>query len=950
MRTSMYRWISSAIMAAFLMGPVCWLQAQVLVKNRIVGEIRSDRMMVVRGSLHPLVAVARDEGQLPGSYAIQGMSLLFNRSAAQQDDLNRLLAQQQTRGSAMFHHWLTPAQFAARYGTSQSDLQAAAAWLRSQGFTVDQIPPSADRIDFSGTAAQVNAAFHTEMHRYLLRGAEHWANSTELSFPQAIAGMVIGVAHLNTFRPAVSHLKSTPIHLARKPGSTRLRPYYTVTNSGAPVNYLAPADIQTIYDITALYGAGVSGTGQYLGIMGQTDITQYMSDISIFRSLSGLNASNLPTQIVMPGTGSTSGEAAAGAATGDLGESDLDTEWSGAVAKDASIIYVTVGSNQNYSVLDALQYAIQTDLVNNNQNVLPVISISYGNCEQQYTQAEIEQYVGLGQQANSQGQTIVASSGDDGSADCDGLVNNVQETAATLGLAVDFPGSSPYTTAAGGTSFEADINSPAQYWDEAGNYTTSQGATNGSALSYIPEGAWNDSPTLAAAQANGGLGAGGGGISEVFNANPNYSVAASSPPTPSLAGTGLSYLAAKPFWQTGPGVPNDGARDVPDVALSADPDHDGYVMCTEETNNSGAITIPSCASPTQYPYTDANGSGTIYGGTSVSAPQFAAMITLWNQAAGYTISSAHGGGVGNANYILYALAQTSPSVFHDVVASSNQATNSNAVDCQQGTPSCVPDPNNSGNYIMAGYDVGAGYDQATGLGSVDVAAMSAVWGSASPAGESFNPNTGNPAPDFQIVGNPAQVSLIPSGSATATIDSTALDGFTGTVTLTCAGQSAHGISCNFGGQPSATVTPGATLGASGSSATLTIVAAATATPSLQYPRIFPHGMPPSQQQQPWQRLAGGGIAFAALCMMGLPAQRRRFLSRFGRQANWMAMSLLLLIVCVGATIGCSSTSSAAGLNIAPPNPGPTPNISNYVTVTATAGTDVHSIAITYNLQ
>ena len=655
MKPSILRWMTGSMAAMLLLCVANTLSAQALVKNRIVGAIRSDRMVVVRGSLHPLVAVAQDEGQLSGSYAIHGMSLLFNRSAAQQDDLNHLLAQQQTPGSATYHQWLQPAQFAARYGVSQSDLQAAAAWLRSQGFTLDAIPPSADRIDFSGTAAQVNAAFHTEMHRYALQSAqpgansaEHWANSTELSFPQALAGMVLGVEHLNTFHSAVSHLKSRPTHLVRAPGSTQMHPEYTVPGNNGPPNFLAPADIQTIYDITALYNSGISGTNQYIGIMGQTDITQYSSDISTFRSLSGLNSSNLPTQVVVPGSGSVSGEAAAGAACGDLGESDLDVEWAGAVAKDANLIYVTVGgqtcingqSGGSYGVLDSLQYAIQTDLVNNSQNVIPVLSISYGNCEQQYTSAQIQNIVQLEQQANSQGQTIVASSGDNGSADCDGVVNNQTEYAATLGLAVDFPASSPYTTAAGGTSLVADLNTPAQYWNEGGNYTTSAGATNGSALSYIPEGAWNDTPTLSAAKANGGLGAAGGGISEIFNASPNYSVASSSSSTPVLPAS-LSYLAAKPSWQTGPGVPNDGARDVPDISLATDPDHDGYVICTEETSSSGAITGPSCNG--KYPYVDTTGSGSVYGGTSVAAPQLAAMITLWNQATGYTITSTHGG-------------------------------------------------------------------------------------------------------------------------------------------------------------------------------------------------------------------------------------------------------------------------------------------------------------------
>jgi hypothetical protein len=914
--------------------------AQSGVQRRITGAIRTDQVAQVRGSLHPLAAVAQDEGALDGAYAIHGMSLVFNRSAQQEKDLENLLEQQRTSGSPYFHHWLQPAEFAARFGVSPGDLQAAAAWLRSQGFTIDQIPPSNDRIDFSGTAAQVNAAFHTEMHRYNLHGQEHWANSTELAFPQALAGMVIGVRHLNTFHAEVPHLKRTPVRLQRVPGSTQQHPQYTVQSQNGPVNYLAPGDVQTIYDVTPLYGASISGTGQYIGIIGRTDITQYQSDIQTFRSLSGLNASNMPTQVVVPGTGSTSGEAASGAASGDLAESDLDLEWAGAIAKDASLIYVTVGNGTNNGVFDSLQYAIQTDLVNSGKNVIPVLSMSYGSCEQQTLQADVESVVQWEQQANAQGQTLVVSAGDTGSADCDGTVNNQTEVQATLGLAVDFPGSSPYSTTAGGTSFTGDLNTPAQYWDEVGNTTTSSGATNTSALSYIPEGAWNDTPTLAAAQNNAQLSAGGGGISEIFNASPNYSVASPTPATPVLPAS-MSYLAAKPYWQSGPGVPNDGARDVPDISLAADPNHDGYVVCTEETDSSGNITGPSCNGST--PYVDSSGSGYIYGGTSVSAPQLAGMITLWNQAAGYTISASQGGGVGNANPLLYTLAQTNPAAFHDVLPGASQANNSNAVDCQQGTPSCVADPNNPGNYIMAGYNVGAGYDQATGLGSVDAAAMASVWGSVSASGNGFNPSNGTPAADYQIASNPAQVNLMPGGTATTAIGVTSLNGFTGTVTLSCTGQSSHGVSCYFG--QAGTTTATVTLGSAGatSSATLTIAATSSATAQMH-----------AQPQRPasaWQRL--DGMALAALLLLGLPARGEA--KRLARRMHKASMLLLVLAATIFWAAGCSSsTAKGPGGGVAPPGQGPTLNISNYVAVQATAtvsgSTDTHSIAVVYNLN
>ena len=213
------------MMAALLLGGMAIPRASALgaVQNRIIGPIRSDQMQAIKGTVHPLVAVAQDQGQLNASTPIQGMSLVFRLSPAQQADLTNLLQQQQTKGSPMYHQWLQPGQFAARYGVSQQDLTKAAAWLRSQGFTVMDIPASADRIKFSGTAAQVNATFQTQMHRYLFHGRQNWANSTDISLPQAIAGMAVGVEHLNTFRPE-PHVMKRLVHVAPHSGAVGVGP------------------------------------------------------------------------------------------------------------------------------------------------------------------------------------------------------------------------------------------------------------------------------------------------------------------------------------------------------------------------------------------------------------------------------------------------------------------------------------------------------------------------------------------------------------------------------------------------------------------------------------------------------------------------------------------------------------------------------------------------------
>jgi subtilase family serine protease len=689
-------WIAALVLCGLSLPQA---SAFTVLPSRINGPIQSAQVQVMKGTMSPRVAMARDEGQLSGSTPIENMSLVFALSPSQQADLKNLLQQQQTVGSSLYHQWLKPGQFAARYGMSQQDLAKVAAWLRSQGFTVSAIPASADRVVFSGTAAQVNAVFQTEMHQYQYHGKQHWANSTNISLPQAISGSALGVLHLNTFRPEPQVMKRL-VHEVPRSGSSPVGPRYTLTDqNGTEYNFIAPADAQTIYDVTGLYNSNFTGTDETLTIVGQTDILQHKSDIANFRSLSGLNAANLPTQILVPGSGNT-----AVAYPGDLEEADIDVEWSGAIAKNANILYVTVASQANYNVLDSLQYAIDTPLVNNT-NFSPVISISYGGCEPGFAGSSaisiMEQEF---EKANSQGQTVFAASGDSGSAACDNGYNNSGAlVGASYGLAVNYPPSSSYVTAVGGTTFSGDLADQSKYWN-SGN-----GSSYGSAISYIPETTWNDTPTLADLNnpnvGGGQLTASGGGASNCVT----------------TTGTGSNIKCAggfaKPSWQVGPGVPSDGKRDVPDVSLAADFIHDGYVLCTQETQtNTQGNTVFTGESSCVYPlgsnpaYVDAQGSLYAYGGTSIAAPQWAAILTLMNQEAGNT------SGVGNINPILYQLAQTTPGAFHDVT------TGGNAVVCVAGSPNCVS--NGAGGYVLSCCSAGTGCG---GIGSGVAEADGGKW-------------------------------------------------------------------------------------------------------------------------------------------------------------------------------------------------------------------------------
>jgi len=600
---------------------------------RISAEINSSQMTALPNSKNPRAQAQSDTGRLPAATRLQGISIEFSRSQAQEADLQALMAAQQNPSSPLYHQWLNPDQFAARFGMSDADIAKVETWLQQQGFSIDSVARSKNAIHFSGTAQQVEAAFATEMHTYSIKttsGVEkHFAPSTALSVPVALAGVVQGVRNLDDFRPK-SHLKALPLNVAK--------PKYT---DGSGDHELAPADIYTIYDINALYNAGYTGSGQSIALVGQSDVD--LTDIANFRSAAGLPATT-PTKILVPGSG------APYFSSGDEGESDLDLEWSGAIAKSASLEFVYTGDNSNYGAFDSIVYAID-------QRIAPIISSSYGDCELDLGGSTLESNF---EQANVQGQTIFSAAGDDGSTDC---YPDTQLSAAEAGsLAVDYPASSPNVTGVGGTQFSGDASSAGSYWG------SSNGTGGGSVTAYIPETTWNEDSST------NGLGATGGGVSVLFT---------------------------KPSWQTGTGVPADGARDVPDVAMDAAYIHDPYLYCSSDIASTGVS--GSCSSG----FLDSTGKVlTTAGGTSFAAPIFAGIVALINQ-------KQNSSGQGLINPTLYSLASSSTvyaSAFHDITTGNN--------DCSAGSSYCL---------ITTGYSAGTGYDQVTGLGTVDANNLATNW-------------------------------------------------------------------------------------------------------------------------------------------------------------------------------------------------------------------------------
>ena len=583
--------------------------AAVRPADRITTAVDERLRVVRRGNVHPLARPEFDRGPAGADTRMDRMVLLLQPSTAQQEALEALLEAQQDRQSPQFHQWLSPEDFGRMFGASDRDVERVVDWLESHGFQVEPVSSSRRQIVFSGTVAQVQSAFHAEVHVYNVRGTLHYANATDPEIPQALAEVVGGVVSLHDFQ-------SKPMHGEFRPADAPA-PEYT---SGA-THYLAPADFATIYDSAGLNSQSIDGTGQSIAVVARSDYN--VSDVQAFRSQFALPAAN-PTVVV-------NGKDPGIVSTDEQGEATLDVEWAGAVARKASIQFVVSAStNTSDGVELSAQYIV-------NHNVAPVVTLSFGLCEAALGSAGNQFWNSLWQQAASQGMTVFVASGDNGAAGCD----SPSASSATSGKAVNGLCSSPYSTCVGGTQFK-DTSNPSAYWSANSNATTL-----GSALSYIPEAVWNESGTAAGGSE---LWAGGGGASQVY---------------------------AKPSWQAGPGVPADGHRDVPDVALTSAV-HDGYLVAM-------------------------NGAFYVFGGTSAATPSFAGLMALVNQK-----TQAR---QGSANPTFYALATNQSKggagVFHDVTSGSNS----------------VPG--------QAGFTAGAGYDAASGLGSVDATLLVNHWTDAS---------------------------------------------------------------------------------------------------------------------------------------------------------------------------------------------------------------------------
>jgi Pro-kumamolisin, activation domain len=678
-----------------------------------------------------------DQGPVEASFPLRNLAFRIAPTPSQEHALETLLAQQQDRNSPNYHKWLTPEQYAARFGLSPNDIKKITDWLQSEGFTAIRVARASNMIMFSGTAEQVERTFQTQIHRYQVNGQSQFYNVTPPQIPAALSGIVSGMRGLNNY-----HMKSA---------LQRMKRDYFAGSDGNPWDndqFLSPGDIYAIYNIPT----SMNGSGQSLAIIGETDILA--ADLADFQTgfgftetfnnctsseqapgvITSCNIPNFQYVLYLP-TGDTDPLVPDALQSGDLGEADLDIEYSGATAPSAKVIYVNAPATDGNGVVDSMSYAID-------QKIAPVVSMSYGLCEFFSAENTAEGFVGFSDsefmEANSFGMTIVNSSDDEGDAGCDGGANE-----AAYGYQVEYPASSPYVTAVGGTSIPY-TEYTSTYWGQ------SNGPNGGTATGYIPEQSWDDSeefsiyctnnPTVAVCKDNVGLNSwseaqedyigisgGGSGVSNCLTVNVE-GICTTAEPQPSFQ-SGLNTSVLNPSG-TGELDASTPTRYVPDVALLASPGWPGYIWCTPNEEIGGDNWTSSCVDGIPGAIAD----GSTAGGTSFAAPIFAGIITLLNQ---YLVTNGVESvpGLANINPTVYSLAATAGAF--NPVTTANTGSYSNGMWCEEGQPAGQPTPllcpsSGQGAGFLGGFDTynfdpTTNYNLVTGLGSVNVNNFVLAW-------------------------------------------------------------------------------------------------------------------------------------------------------------------------------------------------------------------------------
>jgi subtilase family serine protease len=677
----------------------------------ITSAINEADRVTLRGNTSPDANAANDRGPVSDDFALEHLQLQLRRPAEQEKAIEKYIEDLQKPSSPNYHQWLTAQKFGEQYGLAKADLDAITTWLQGHGFKVNVVYASGMVIDFSGTAGMVHEAFQTEIHRLEVDGKSHISNMSDPRIPAALGPAVVGIVSLNDFRPHANY---------------RSKADYTFNSGGYTYYAVVPADLATIYNLNPLFGAGTTGKGQTVVVVEDTDIKPV--DWQAFRHTLGLSGYKSGNLIQAHPASSGTNNCFDPGVNGDSGEASLDAEWSSAAAPDATIEVASCDDTTTFGGLIAIQ-----NLLNSGSTPPAIMSMSYSLCEAQTGLSLKVAFNSAFQQAVLEGVSVFASAGDATAAECDRPF-----PASFHGIGISGWTDTPYNVSVGGTDFgDTYLGENSTYW------SSTNGPTFGSALSYVPEIPWNDtcaSQLIATVEGygttygidgfcNSNLGeeyflgtiGGGGGPSECATGEPSIEGV--------VGGTCQGY--AKPSWQSVLGNPSDGVRDTPDVSLFAANGLWGhyYVFCASEGG------FPCTGAPDTWPGA---------GGTSFSSPILAGIQALVNQV--------NGSQQGNPNVAYYALANAeygwsgnsscnstlgngaaSSCVFYDVTLGDMDVPCNSLTERDCYAPSGLLGVLSTSNsaYLPA-YGSTTGWDFATGLGTVNATNLVNQWWTVAP--------------------------------------------------------------------------------------------------------------------------------------------------------------------------------------------------------------------------
>ena len=652
---------------------------------------------------------------------MEHIQLLLQRPEERQAAFDAAVLAMHQVGNPSYHQWLTPETIGAEFGPSAADIAALTNYLRAEGFTVNNVGKSGMFVDVTGTVLQVQQSFHTEIHNLrLATGEDRYSAVREAQLPEALAPLVTGFLSLSNISPRPTLVPAPePAQMPRQSGGVP-------NNTSGGAYDVGAQDFYTIYnEKTLLSGGAVTGSGITIALLEQTDINT--ADVTNFRTTMGVSPAT-PALTVQHGSASVSCSDPGVTSSGEEGEAVLDTEWAGAVAPGATLLFMSCKTTSSAGIFLSAEAVIDDQLAT-------VMSLSYGSTEVGHS-ATNTFVSNLWEQAAAQGQTVVVSAGDAGSAN----TADQNKPIATHGLAVNGFASTAYNVAAGGTDFQDryDEGEGDPSYGRAHYWASVNSAGDSSALSYVTETTWNG--TCASSI-----------ISNYIEGNSNPTALCSDAANgggyhaTNGAGGGVSIQQPRPSWQNGTvyGIPPTSAynnRLLPDVSLFA-------------SNGIWSHAL-------DYYQSDVSGSLQRAGGTSFVSPQLAGVFALIEQKTGERL--------GQPNFVLYDMAGVefgtssytagttcngsgasgvgttstvpdSTCIFYDV------QTGNISQACTSGTANCYTSSGSIGilststTSAQPAYPAGQGFDLATGLGSLNIANLVNNWQTAAAGGILYTP-------------------------------------------------------------------------------------------------------------------------------------------------------------------------------------------------------------------